>query len=125
MSKISRVAIVLASLLSVAAAGSRGTVNGTVRDSEGAVIKGAQVLFHPDPSGQGHPDSRADVTRETNAAGQFAVELESGFYDVCVMAVAFTPERRKTLVRPGGVARYDTRLKADPLVTQHLGDTFY
>ena len=90
----------------------------------GAVIKGAHLLFHPDPSGQSKPAIRSDVMRETDAAGRFDVQLEPGFYDVCVMATAFTPQCRKVLVTNGGTIQHDAQMKADALVMQHLGDTF-
>ena len=62
--------------------------------------------------------------RESDAAGRFEVRLEPGFYDVCVMATAFAPECKKVLVVNGAAIQYDARLKADPLIMQHLGDKF-
>jgi Carboxypeptidase regulatory-like domain len=109
---------------SAATAASLGTIKGRVSDSEGAAIKGAHVLFHPDPSGQGRWMSRPDVTRETDAVGRFDIQLEPGFYDICVMATAFTPECKKILVTNGSTLQHDIQLKADPLVVQHLGDRF-
>lgn len=103
---------------------SRGIIKGRVVDSEGAVIKDAYVLFHPDPSGQITRLSGVDVTRETDAMGRFNLQLEPGFYDMCVMAAAFTPECHKILVTSGKVAKQDAQLKADALVTAHLGDRF-
>ena len=99
-------------------------------DSEGAVIGGAHLLFHPDhsfnpdPALYGKPDNRSDMTREADAMGRFNVQLESGFYDVCVMATAFTPECKKVLITNGKTIQYDTHLKVDDLVTRYLGDTF-
>jgi hypothetical protein len=115
-------AVVLCS--SVAIAASPGTIKGQVLDSEGAVIKGAHLLFHPDASGQAKPAIRSDVMRESDTAGRFEVQLEPGFYDVCVMATAFTPECKKVLIVDGNAIQHDARLKADPLVMQHLGDKF-
>ena len=109
---------------SVAIAASRGTIRGQVLDSEGAAIKGARLLFHPDASGQVKPEIRPDVMRESDAAGRFEVQLEPGFYGVCAMATAFTPECKKVLIVPGDGIRHDLRLKADSLVMQHLGDKF-
>lgn len=121
----SSIAVVTVALCSSAAtAASPGTVKGQVLDSEGAVIKGAHLLFHPDASGQARPGIRQDVMKESDASGRFEVQLEPGFYDVCVMATAFTPECRKVLVVTGNTFQQDARLKADPLVMQHLGDKF-
>jgi len=109
---------------SVAIAGSLGMVKGRVSDSEGAAIKGAHLLFHLDTSGQTNPAQTSDIFRETDAVGNFDVQLEPGFYDVCVMAKAFTPECRKILVSKEERVQHDVRLNADPLVIKHLGDTF-
>jgi hypothetical protein len=101
-----------------------GTVKGRVSDSEGAAIKGAHLLFHMDASGRNKSAPSVDVVRETDTMGDFEVQLEPGFYDVCIMAKAFTPECRKILVSKEGHVHLDTHLKADPLVIKHLGDTF-
>jgi hypothetical protein len=124
VTRLARLALFVVLSFSAAFAGARGSVHGKVNDSEGAAIKKAHVLFHPDASGRDHPESRSEVTCETNATGQFEVELEPGFYDVCVMATAFTPVCTKTLVTQGQPVNYDARLKADPLITQYFGDTF-
>jgi hypothetical protein len=100
------------------------TVKGQVTDSEGAAIKGAHVLFHLDPSGRAKPATSVDAVRETSVAGYFEVQLDPGFYDVCVMATAFTPECGKILVSKQGDVGHDVRLNADPLVIKHLGDRF-
>lgn len=118
------VAVTFALCCSVATATSPGRIKGQVLDSEGAVIEGAHLLLHSDPSGQNRPAARSDVMRETDAAGLFDVQLEPGFYDVCVMATAFTPDCHKIFITNGKTIPYDARLKADPLVIQHLGDTF-
>jgi len=109
---------------SVAVAAPVGTIQGRVSDSEGAAIKGAHVLFHLDTSGQTKSAPTVDIGRETDAMGHFDVQLEPGFYDVCIMATAFTPECRKILVSKERNTQHNARLKADPLVIKHLGDTF-
>ena len=119
---ITILAVVLGS--SVAIAASPGTIKGQVLDSEGAAITGAHLLFHPDPSGQAKSAIRSDVMHESDAAGRFEVQLEPGFYDVCVMAAAFAPECKKVLIVGAVAIQHDARLKADPLVMQHLGDKF-
>jgi hypothetical protein len=100
------------------------TVKGQISDSGGAAIKGAHLLFHLDPSGKRKPTISADIIRETDVAGNFHVQLEPGFYDVCVMAAAFTPECDKILVTREGEVQHDVHLNADPLVIRHLGDRF-
>lgn len=117
-------ALIFAMCCSVAIAASFGTVKGRVSDSEGAAIKGAHVLFHLDTSGRTRPAPTSDIVRETDTMGTFDVQLEPGFYDVCVMAKAFTPKCRKILVSKDGKVQHDVRLNADPLVIKHLGDTF-
>jgi hypothetical protein len=95
-----------------------------VSDSEGAAIEGAHLLFHIDTSGRTNPTPSLDIVRETDAMGSFDVQLEPGFYDVCVMAKAFTPECRKILVSKEKEVQHLVRLNANPLVMKHLGDTF-
>jgi len=56
--------------------------------------------------------------------GHFDVQLELGFYDLCFMATSFTPECTKILVKDEEDIQHDVRLKVDPLITKHLGDTF-
>ena len=87
-----------------------GTVKGRITDSEGAAIKGAHLLFHMDTSGRNNSAPSVDVVRETDTMGDFEVQLESGFYDVCIMAKAFTPECRKILVSKEGHVHLDTHL---------------
>jgi hypothetical protein len=57
----------------------------------------------------------------TDGNGSFSVELPSGFYDVFVSAMAFSPDCRKLRIQqvPQNV-RF--RLKVDPLVQDELGD---
>jgi hypothetical protein len=56
--------------------------------------------------------------------GQFESEVPPGFYDVFISAMGFSPQCRKMRVKLGQMARYDAKLKADPLVTKELGDRF-
>lgn len=100
------------------------TVKGHITDSEGAAIKGAEVLFHLDPSGNAKPSPSVDVFRKTNATGGFEIQLTPGFYDVCIMATAFTPECSKILVNKENQTDHDVHLNASPLVIKHLGDRF-
>ena len=124
MAKSLHLILAVALLCPAAIAGSSGTVSGRISDSEGAAINGAHLVFHWDGSGQRQSKPRADVTRETDTTGSFEIELEPGFYDVCAMYMGFAPECKKIMVEPGHTTKYDARLKADALVTKHLGDTF-
>jgi len=113
-------------LCSVTSATSPTTrASGFVTDTERGSIEDAHLLFHPDPAGKGrdgHPDMRLDVLCKTDRAGHFEAELEPGFYDMCVMAMAFTAQCRKILVVEGKPLKYDFKLKVDPLIWKHLGD---
>src|SRR5262249_36126468 len=97
------------------------TIKGRILDSEGAAVN-ARILFHPDPSGVGRPVARREVRRETGEEGLCEVDLDPGFYGVCVMARAFTPECRKVFLTVCQSLRFDTKLKVDPLIVQHFGD---
>src|ERR1700758_5088082 len=90
LSKHLRIALVLILFSTVVLAAPSATVKGQVSDSEGAAIKGAHLLFPLDASGRTKSAPNVDVVRETDAMGHFDVQLEPGFYDVCIMAAAFT-----------------------------------
>ncbi|HWG38308.1 MAG TPA: hypothetical protein VN690_11380 [Terriglobales bacterium] len=95
-----------------------------VVDSGGAAIGGAVVLFHEDPSGQLTPKLRPDVLLRTNREGAVESELQPGFYDLIVMATAFSPHCQKIFIEKMKPIRITIRLVADPLVAKHLGDAF-
>jgi hypothetical protein len=101
---------------------------GTLKDDSGGAIGGARILVHWDRSGAdvglssnvGLPN---DLTIQSDRTGRFEAELPSGFYDVFISATAFSPECRKIRLKMAETVRYDTKLKADPLVTKELGFT--
>jgi hypothetical protein len=112
------------------ATGPTTRASGVVTDLERGAIEDAHLLFHPDAAGIGSKtDKRLEVSCKTDRAGHFEAELEPGFYDMCVMALAFTPQCRKILVEgkpitdrvAGKPLKFDFKLKADPLVWEHLG----
>jgi hypothetical protein len=105
-------------------AASPGFIKGKVSDSEGSAIAEAHVIFHADLAGRSNRMAILDQSRETDAAGRFNIQLEPGFYDVCVTAMAFTPICKKVLVTSSKTSEHDVKLKADPLVSEHLADTF-
>ena len=84
-------AIGLGLLSSVIAAAPSGTLSGTITDSEGGSIA-AHVVVHHDISGSQNLRSREDTTLKADRNGRFRVQLEPAFYDLCVMADAFTPQ---------------------------------
>jgi hypothetical protein len=120
-SSLVSIAVVLCCAATIAAPA--GKVRGRVVDSGGAAIE-ARLLFHYDPSGQAQPVILPDVVRETGRDGHFDVQLDPGFYDMCILAPAFTPECRKILVKEATIEQ-DITMKADPLVIQQIGDRFF
>jgi hypothetical protein len=95
----------------------------TVIDSEGASVGKAHIIIRPDASGRRDARTRSDIVLQTDTHGRFGVQLSTGFYDVCVMADAFTPYCQKIFVnnRP---LNPKIQLKADPEVMKRLGDAF-
>jgi hypothetical protein len=101
-----------------------GTVSGRVTrtDAGGIPVEGAHVVVHYDHAGNMQPSSRPDVARATDRLGRYSVELEPGFYDVCIMALALTPDCRKVLVTSGKTIEHDAALRTDPLVVDRLAE---
>lgn len=108
----------------------QSAITGQIKDSGGAVLANARVLFHWDSSGSkvgltdniGTPE---DVSVMTDANGNYSVSVPAGFYDVFVSAIAFTPHAAKVRVKQGQRTAFSTKLRADPLVTRELGDEIY
>jgi hypothetical protein len=74
----------------------------SVVDSEGAEIGKAHFFVHRDPSATAAvPDRILDA----DASGRLELDLPDGFYDVCVMSAAFTPQCRKLVIR-----KHDTEM---------------
>jgi Carboxypeptidase regulatory-like domain len=122
---MNRYLIVLCVLCGTCVAAERGTLRGTVSDSEGAAIKNAQLFIHWDSSGSSvgltpTAGSSQDIKVRTDQLGRFEVTLPPGFYDVMVSANAFSPQCRK--IRLVQAFEYNLKLAADPLVTKELGD---
>jgi hypothetical protein len=128
---MSRVIIVVLLLcISQLSAAAQSVINGQVTDSEGAVLAKARVLLHWDPSGStvGLTDNigtTQDITMVTDVSGNYSTSVPSGFYDVFVSAMAFTPTAAKVRVKQGRRATFSTKLRADPLVTKELGHEIY
>jgi hypothetical protein len=98
-------------------------IMGTVADSEGASIGKAQIVIRADSSGRRERVKHRDLMLETDAQGHFAANLAPGFYDVCVMADAFSPHCEKILAGAAPLTP-KIQLTADPEVMKHLRDTF-
>ena len=117
--------LLLLSLLSFCLSAVAATaVKGKVVDSEGAVIENAHVIFFADKAASTISLNMREITRETDRAGQFSINLEPGFYDMCVLSSAFTPQCRKILVLKKVAPQYNFKLRVDPLIVNKLGDKF-
>src|SRR5260370_3463837 len=116
-----RLAVIL--LLSVVSA-KAGTLSGTVRDAEGAVISNAHVVVHWDSSGSNYLKDnlgiKQDIAATTDSSGHFSVELPFGFYDVFVTAEAFTPHCEKIRLKDTKERTYDFRLKVSSVTSKEL-----
>lgn len=115
-------------LLSCVAYGQQQTViKGTIRDSEGAALAHATVLFHWDPAGSmvGLSDNlgiKNNIAVVTDTEGRYSAAIPPGFYDVFVSATAFTPTAAKVRVKAGIPTTYDSKLRVDPLVSRELAN---
>ena len=114
----------LACLASTASTAPNTILQGVVADSEGAAVRMAYIVVHEDGSGKGTREAGADIKLRSDEGGRFSAQLEPGFYDVCVMAQAFTPDCRKVLMKEAQTASVTVRLKIDPEVIRQLGDRF-
>jgi hypothetical protein len=103
------------------------TITGQIQDSSGGAIPRARVLIHWDPAGSGVGLSdnigiKQDLIVTSDADGKFSANVPSGFYDLFVSAMAFTPEARKVRVKQQKTTNLRFSLKADPLVLRELAD---
>jgi hypothetical protein len=120
---VAKLSCVLWLLSSSVLAAADTIVSGTVLDSEGAAIEKAYVVVRADASGKRESVKSPNLMIETDKEGHFSVTVTSGFYDVCVMADAFSPHCEKIFVGHEPLAP-KIKLKADPEVMKRLGDTF-
>jgi hypothetical protein len=65
------------------------------------------------------------VIMVTDASGNYSAKVPTGFYDVFVSAMAFTPAATKVRVKQGQPTTFSTKLKVDALVSKELGDAIY
>src|SRR5260370_1503508 len=97
-------------------------LHGDVKDSEGAVSRGAHILLRADKAG-GFGKANTDQMLTTDALGRFEAGVGAGFYDVCAMADAFTPQCRKVFIQGTNGTNQHFRLKVDPEVEKRIGDS--
>jgi Carboxypeptidase regulatory-like domain/TonB-dependent Receptor Plug Domain len=102
-------AVVLAAAFSASPAWGQATatVNGTVRDSAGAVVTEATVVLH-------NRDTNLDRTAATNSAGDFVMpDVQPGNYDLKVTKSGFGPMVKSGIILVvNQTATYDFALKA-------------
>ena len=116
---------VLVSLASLSPVAPAATVRGAVVDSEGAAIAMAHIVVHEDGTGRASELTAPDVILQSDKRGQFSAEVEPGFYDVCVMAQAFTPHCRKVLVRENQTTNLKIQLEIDLEVIGKVVDKYF
>jgi hypothetical protein len=81
-----------ASVLSYGQSATDGAISGTITDTTGAAIPGAQILVHNDGTG-------ADVPLTTDGSGFYkAALLQPGTYSVTVTAQGFSSSRTSSIV---------------------------
>ncbi len=110
--------------IEVAPAQSPANLKGTIKDPVGAVIARAFVVVHPDMAGLPSTDTRDTVTLTSDAKGAFTLDVKPGFYDVCAMASAFTPQCKKVHVKEGKISSQAFILRISPEVGKQIADTF-
>ncbi len=111
-------------LLLAAVSTESATLSGTVSDSEGAVIPNTQIIVHWDPSGSNYLKDnlgiKQDITTTSDSKGQFSLELAPGFYDVFVMATAFSPHCEKIRLKDKQIKAYEIKLKVSAVTSKEL-----
>ena len=101
----------------------KSEIKGIVVDSEGAVIANAYVLIRTDALDREHHDAY-QLELRTNKQGEFVATVPSGFFDVFVGAVGFTPYCQKVRTHEGAPQNIQAKLKFDPLFVKEYGDRF-
>ena len=93
----------------------------TIRDAQGAVIPGAYVLVHPDAVLR-FDQALQDFNGKSDESGRFALKVDAGFYDVCVMSDSFKPDCDKERIQPNRTSERKVTLKLDPRVLRITAD---
>lgn len=109
MIRVSRVALLLAVILgcllpSALMAQGKGSIGGTVTDSSGAVLKGAQISLEP-----------VGTSLVSDVQGQFFINsLDPGSYAITVTYVGFAPFTKMVDVVANQTANVDAKLDFNP-----------
>jgi L-alanine-DL-glutamate epimerase-like enolase superfamily enzyme len=100
------VVVVLCACTNLLAQGDRGVITGTVKDSSGAVMPGAQVTAI-------HSATNVSYKANTTASGDFTVpSLPVGAYQVRIECQGFkTNVRENVMLTAGGTLRVDAQLE--------------
>ena len=88
-----------------------GVLRGVTVDSEGSHLQ-THIIIHPDLAGRNRAATN-DRAVESDRDGRFRIELDAGFYGVCVMADAFVPICQKIRVDAGKTLEFRFRLDVD------------
>ena len=110
-------------LVTTVLASSPVIIAGDVQDMLGARIPGAHIFLRADASG-GYGKSNVDLSLTSDRNGEIQVMVGEGFYDLCVMHDAFTPQCKKLFIEGSKFARQHFRLKLDREVEKHIADKF-
>ncbi len=99
-------------------------LRGRVTDEAGAILSGAFIHIHWDPTGGGiglhsNPDPSGYVLVRAGSDGTFTVKLKSGFYDVMFSMAAFSPVCKRIRVKENRTLELSPKLKVDPWVLKH------
>lgn len=102
-------------------------LRGTVRDSAGAVIPGAEIFVHWNCARAYAPRKplAQDVFIKADANGEFSVAVVSGFYDVCAHAKNFSPACETVRATEGQTEHYNPVLKVNQSIVEEYGDRFF
>ena len=111
-------------LLLAAVPAKAATLSGSVVDSEGAAIANAHIIVHWDGSGSSYLKDnlgiKQDLTAASDSSGQFSFELPSGFYDVFVTALAFSPHSDKIRLKGMETKNYKVKLNVSEVTSKEL-----
>jgi len=81
-----------------------GSINGTIRDSSGAVVAGATITAKSVATG-------VERTAQSGSIGQYSIPgVTPGYYDVTVSSGSFAPFKTRTEVTVGGTSVIDAQL---------------
>ena len=114
-------------MLQIAPPLSSVSLQGSVRDAQGAFMPRTYIFVRSsDSSGiLGPPHELRTMHTETDRNGNYTLDLQPGFYDVCAFEDAYTPDCHKLHIEANHLANLDFLLKISPLAEKELGDPVY